>query len=143
MQWGTLGDGQILKSGTTILGQTEMVKDTRFLFVNIAVAGFINQNLKIRSTTVGMKTQPVMMIDILKDCGKKGNTHSKKMNYEMLTFRLPLCNIHVVIGWFLGALAWRTCGRDCAASGMGATTQRKKLAYNVSGVCLVNVRTRI
>jgi len=39
--------------------------------------------------------------------------------------------IHVVIGWFLGAVAWRTCGRDCAASGMGATTQRKKLAYNV------------
>jgi hypothetical protein len=42
--------------------------------------------------------------------------------------------IYSVIGWFLGGSAWRTCGRDCAASGMGATTQRKKLAYNVSGV---------
>jgi len=42
--------------------------------------------------------------------------------------------IYGVIGWFLGAVAWRTCGRDCAASGMGATTQRKKLAYNVTGV---------
>lgn len=39
--------------------------------------------------------------------------------------------IYGVIGWFLGAVAWRTCGRVCAASGMGATTQRKKLAYNV------------
>jgi hypothetical protein len=38
--------------------------------------------------------------------------------------------IYSVIGWFLGALAWRTCGLVCAASGMGATTQRKKLAYN-------------
>jgi len=43
----------------------------------------------------------------------------------------PLLLIHSVIGWFLGAGDWRTCGRDCAASGMGATTQRKKLAYNV------------
>lgn len=42
----------------------------------------------------------------------------------------PLLLIHSVIGWFLGAVAWRTCGRVCAASGMGATTQRKKLAYN-------------
>lgn len=36
-----------------------------------------------------------------------------------------------------GAVAWRTCGRDCAASGMGATTQRKKLAYNVPQLCAV------
>jgi hypothetical protein len=43
---------------------------------------------------------------------------------------------HSVIGWFLGAMAWRTCGRDCAASGMGATTQRKKLAYN-NCVCTI------
>jgi hypothetical protein len=43
--------------------------------------------------------------------------------------------IHSIIGWFLGAVAWRTCGRDCAASGMGATTQRKKLAYNGRDVC--------
>jgi len=44
--------------------------------------------------------------------------------------RLFALVIHSVIGWFLGAVAWRTCGLDCAASGMGATTQRKKLAYN-------------
>jgi hypothetical protein len=42
--------------------------------------------------------------------------------------------IHSVIGWFLGAVAWRTCGRVCVASGMGATTRRKKLAYNVGGL---------
>jgi len=48
-----------------------------------------------------------------------------------------LFHIHSVIGWFLGALAWRTCGRGCAASGMGATTQRKKLAYNVSSAYAV------
>lgn len=46
--------------------------------------------------------------------------------------RLFALVIHGVIGWFLGAVAWRTCGRVCAASGMGATTQRKKLAYNNS-----------
>ena len=49
------------------------------------------------------------------------------------TFQPFLLLIYSVIGWFLGAVAWRTCGLDCAASGMGATTQRKKLAYNVSG----------
>jgi hypothetical protein len=42
--------------------------------------------------------------------------------------------IYGVIGWFLGAVAWRTCGRVCAASGMGAPTQRKKLAYNETGL---------
>jgi hypothetical protein len=55
------------------------------------------------------------------------------------SFQPLLLLIHSVIGWFLGAVAWRTCGRDCAASGMGATTQRKKLAYNVSNVCHVAV----
>jgi len=45
-----------------------------------------------------------------------------------------LLRIYGVIGWFLGVLAWRTCGLDCAASGMGATTQRKKLAYNIEYV---------
>jgi len=44
--------------------------------------------------------------------------------------------IYGVIGWFLGAVAWRTCGRVCAASGMGATTQRKKLAYNGLQLCV-------
>ncbi len=47
------------------------------------------------------------------------------MNYPAKTWHQP-----AVIGWFLGAVAWRTCGLDCAPSGMGATTQRKKLAYN-------------
>jgi len=42
--------------------------------------------------------------------------------------------IYGVIGWFLGGSAWRTCGQVCAASGMGATTQRKKLAYNGIGL---------
>ena len=58
------------------------------------------------------------------------------MNYTMKhqTFQPFLLLIYSVIGWFLGAVAWRTCGRNCAASGMGATTQRKKLAYNGSGI---------
>jgi len=51
--------------------------------------------------------------------------------------------IYGVIGWFLGAVAWRTCGRVCAASGMGATTQRKKLAYNVSSAYAVKKAIRI
>lgn len=33
-------------------------------------------------------------------------------------------------GWFLGAVAWRTCGRVCASSAVGATTRRKKLDAN-------------
>ena len=33
-----------------------------------------------------MKTQPVMMTDILMDYGKRVNTHSKKMNYENAHF---------------------------------------------------------
>jgi len=52
------------------------------------------------------------------------------------TLFAPFFHIHGVIGWFLGGLAWRTCGRDCAASGMGATTQRKKLAYNGQSLCV-------
>jgi hypothetical protein len=43
-----------------------------------------------------------------------------------------LWHIHGVIGWFLGALAWRTCAVVFAgAPAVGATTQRKKLAYNI------------
>jgi len=46
--------------------------------------------------------------------------------------RLFALVIHGVIGWFLGALAWRTCGMAFAgAPAVGATTQRKKLAYNI------------
>jgi len=57
--------------------------------------------------------------------------------------RLFALVIHVVIGWFLGAMAWRTCGLVCAASGMGATTQRKKLAANVSSAYAVKKAIRI
>lgn len=58
------------------------------------------------------------------------------MTFETQIFPATKCTKPVVIGWFLGAVAWRTCGWVCAASGMGATTQRKKLAYNASGVCV-------
>jgi len=65
------------------------------------------------------------------------------MIFETLRSPATKCTKPAVIGWFLGALAWRTCGRDCAASGMGATTQRKKLAYNVGGVYVRPLDARI
>ena len=52
------------------------------------------------------------------------------------TFQPFLLLIYSVIGWFLGAVDWRTCGLVCAASGMGATTQRKKLAYNETSIAV-------
>jgi hypothetical protein len=56
------------------------------------------------------------------------------MIFETQIYPATKCTKTAVIGWFLGAVAWRTCGRICAASGMGATTQRKKLAYNGTSV---------
>jgi len=53
---------------------------------------------------------------------------NEPMEYQTLT-RLNW-HIHSVIGCIAGAVAWRTCGRYCAASGMGATTQRSNIAYN-------------
>jgi hypothetical protein len=58
-------------------------------FVNGVPMRLDTQNPKTKSITVGMKLLGVMMIDILKDCGKRVNTHFKKNNYEMHTIRPP------------------------------------------------------